>query len=453
MKNFTVKMKITVWLTLLMAMLAALLLSFTISTNNAAASKTAMSQLSTSVQNNIKQVALVQNRLDLGEEFHFYQNGVSTLVYSKSEALLAGQLPVSFSAEEPFQNGQIRMVGDGEDQYLALDIWISSGWENGIWLRGFIEAPKNRQTALGLLNVSLAALPVFLALAALGSYWISKRAFRPLDSIMAAAEAVNEARDLSRRIALPPGKDEFSRLACAFDQLFERLERSFEAEKQFTADASHELRTPVSIIKGACEYAKKYDETAEDRQETIDMIYRQAVKMSGMISQLLRMMRLDQGTESIRMEPLDLEKFLRGLFEELAYDGDRLTLKSEENITVLASPDLLSRLIQNLVENAFKYGKPGGHVWVSVYRDTDEILLEVRDNGIGIAPDQQNKVWQRFYQADPARGSESGSGLGLSMVKQIARVHGGYMTMSSVLDAGSSFILHLPVTESIPADI
>ena len=87
MKNFTVKMKITVWLTLLMAMLAALLLSFTISTNNAAASKTAMSQLSTSVQNNIKQVALVQNRLDLGEEFHFYQNGVSTLVYSKSEAL------------------------------------------------------------------------------------------------------------------------------------------------------------------------------------------------------------------------------------------------------------------------------------------------------------------------------------------------------------------------------
>lgn len=183
------------------------------------------------------------------------------------------------------------------------------------------------------------------------------------------------------------------------------------------------------------------------------MIYRQAVKMSGMISQLLRMMRLDQGTECIRMEPLDLEKFLRGLFEELAYDGDRLTLKSEENITVLASPDLLSRLIQNLVENAFKYGKPGGHVWVSVYRDTDEILLEVRDNGIGIAPDQQNKVWQRFYQADPARGSESGSGLGLSMVKQIARVHGGYMTMSSVLDAGSSFILHLPVTESIPADI
>lgn len=447
MRNYSVKTKIAVWLTLLMAMLAALLLVSTIFISNEAATKTAMSQLTMVVQSNLKQVNIVQNRLDLGEEFRFYQNGVSTLVYSKSEALLAGQPPISFSAEESFQNGLIRMVSAKEDEYLVLDIWLPTGWESGIWLRGFMEAPKNKQTARDLLKVSLVAMPVFLVLAALGSYLISKRAFRPLDSMIATAEAVNEAKDLSRRIAMPPGKDEFSRFANAFDQLFERLERSFEAEKQFTADASHELRTPVSIIKGACEYAQKYDETEEDRQETISMIYRQAVKMSDIISQLLSMTRLDQGTESIHLESVDFGEFLQALCKEQAYDTKRVTLEVQEKITAFIYPDLLSRLVQNLVENAFKYGKSEGHVWVSAYQEGDELLLQVRDDGIGIPPDQQDKVWQRFYQVDVSRSGETGIGLGLSMVQQIARAHGGYMTLSSIPDVGSSFTLHLPVKE------
>ena len=445
MKNYSVKARITVWLTLLSALLAGLLLFFAIAISNAAASKTAMSQLSMVMKSNLKQVNMIQNRLDLGEEFHFYRNGVSTLIYSKSEALLAGQPPVSFSVEEPFQNGLTRMVSVGEEKYLVLDVWLPAGWENGFWIRGFMEAPKNKQTARDLLKVSLVATPAFLALAALGSYLIIKKAFRPLDSMIAAAEAVNEASDLSRRIAMPPGKDEFSRFANTFDRLFERLERSFEAEKQFTADASHELRTPVSIIKGACEYAQKYDETAEERQETIAMIHRQAVKMSCVISQLLRMTRLDQGTESIHKESVDLGKFLRNLCKEQAYDRNRLTLEVKENITVWADPDLLARLVQNLVENAFKYGKPKGHVWVAAERDGDEILLQVRDDGIGIPLDQQNKIWQRFYQVDVSRSGETGAGLGLSMVQQIARAHGGYMTLNSIPDVGSSFTFHLPV--------
>ncbi len=452
MRNYSVKTKIAVWLTLLMAMLAALLLVFTISISNAVASKTAMSRLSLAVRSNLDQVSLVQNRLDLGEDFHFYQNGVSILVYSKSEALLAGQSPVSFPAEESFQNGLTRRVSAGEEEYLVLDIWLPEGWENGVWLRGFIEAPKSRQIAGDLLEVSLAALPVFLALAALGSYLIARNAFRPLERMITTAEAVNEARDLSRRIGLPAGKDEFSRLANAFDRLFERLEHSFEAEKQFTADASHELRTPVSIVKGACEYARKYDETEEDRQETISMIYRQAVKMSDIISQLLSMTRLDQGTESLSMESVNLGEFLHHVCEEQGYDFTRLTLAVREDITARIYPDLMSRLVRNLVENAFKYGKPEGHVWVLAYREGNEILLQVRDDGIGIPKDQQDKVWQRFYQVDASRSGETGAGLGLSMVQQIAGAHGGYMTLESIPDIGSSFTLHLPVSETSSTD-
>ena len=318
------------------------------------------------------------------------------------------------------------------------------GWEECIWLRGIMEAPENGALTRNLLTVALAALPIFIFLVAAGCYWISKRAFRPLDNITATALAINEARDLSRRIDLPPGKDEFSRLAGTFDRLFERLERSFEAEKQFTADASHELRTPVSIIKGACEYAEKYDETPEERQETISMIHRQADRMSELISGLLSMTRLEQGTETARVEQVDLRELVSSICKESVYTQERLSVELPEKVMVQADPTLLSRLIQNLIENGFKYGKPGGRVWISAGASEDEVLLRVRDDGIGIPPEQQDKIWQRFYQVDTSHGDEGGAGLGLAMVQQIARIHGGYMTLKSEPDVGSEFTLHLP---------
>lgn len=447
MKKLSVKIRISAWLTLLMGGLAALLLAFLLSISSVVAVQTAMSQLSQTVRNNLTQTSMSGGRLELGNDFNFYQSGVSTLVYNQDKALLAGRIPVSFTAEERFQNGLTRMVTAGNEQYLVLDLWLPMGWENGVWLRGIMEAPENRRLARNLLLVALIILPAFMALAALGSYWIARRAFRPLDSIAATAASISEAQDLSRRIGLPPGPDEFSQLAATFDQLFQRLEKSFESEKQFTADASHELRTPVSIITGACEYAEKYDETAEERQETIAMIRRQADKMSKMISQLLSMTRLEQGTEPAHLEWIDLNQLLHSLCEELAYDPRRLLLEVPETITVAADSALLSRLVRNLIENAFKYGKPDGCVWISAIRKEKEILLEVRDNGVGIPLEQQDKIWQRFYRADTAR-SEGGTGLGLSIVQQIARIHGGYMTLSSIPQVGSTFILHLPVPEA-----
>lgn len=443
--KISVKAKITVWLTLLMSLLAVLMLGFTLSISSRVTFQTCMSQLAHTVQNNRNQITFEKGRLKLNDGFQFYQYGVSTLVYSQSQSLLAGQVPVSFPAGEPFQNGLTRTVSAGEDEYLVLDLYCLNSWEEGAWLRCLMEVPRSRQFSQNLLLAVLLVLPLFLALAALGSYRIARRAFGPLESIINTAKAINEASGLSRRIGLPPGRDEFSRLAETFDQLFERLERSFEAEKQFTADASHELRTPVSIIKGSCEYALKYDETPEERQETITMIYRQAVKMSALISQLLSMTRLDQETELNRLEPVNLARLVQEHCKEAAYPRERLTLELAD-ISVCANPPLLTRLLQNLVENALKYGKPGGHVWICTLQNGKEILLKVRDDGIGIAPDQQDKVWQRFYQADTARSRENGAGLGLSMVAQIARIHKGYMTLESIPGAGSCFTLHLPDT-------
>ncbi len=448
MKQHSVKLKLTLWLTLLMTALAGLLLAFMLFIGNVVASQTAMSQLSQTLQVNWGQIGMTEGNLSFGDSFSFYRNGVTTLIYSQNEALLAGQIPVSFTAEEPFQSGITRTVTAGGEQYLVLDIWLPMGWEQGVWVRGLMEAPKNAQLAHNILLVALLSFSVFLLLVILGSYWIVRRAFRPLEQIMATAEAISEAKDLSRRIALPEGGNEFFRLANTFDQLFERLERSFEAEKQFTADASHELRTPVSIIKGACEYAEKYDETPEERQETIAMIHRQAVKMSDLIGKLLSMTRLEQGTESVKLEDVELGGLLQALYEEQCYEQKRVSLKLQENIVVRADGALLSRLVQNLIENGLKYGKPDGRVWVTLLRQQGEILLQVQDDGIGIAAEQQEKVWQRFYQINPSRSDEKGAGLGLALVQQIAQLHGGYMTLNSTVGAGSTFTLHLPDEET-----
>ena len=447
MKKLSIKIKITVWYLLLMGLMAGLIVAFLLVISGSVYSQNAMEQLDQTLRTNLSQVSMTEGSLELGETFQFYQNGVYTLIYSQNEALLAGQVPVAFTAQEPFQNGLTRLVDTDSSQYYVLDFWLPVGWEGGLWVRGLLEAPDRAQSMPALLWVAVVTLPLFLLLAAVGGYWIARRAFRPLEDITATADAISQASDLSARVTVPPGSNEFTRLASTFNQMFARLERSFEAETQFTADASHELRTPVSVIKSACEYAEKYGETPEEQRETIAMIHRQADKMSQLIGQLLSITRLDQGTETARREKIDLTDLARTVCAEGPWPADRLVLEADGPLPAWADKTLITRLLQNLIDNGFKYGKPDGHVWVVLRPGADEVLLTVRDDGKGIPPAEQEKVWQRFYQVDPARGEKSGAGLGLSMVQKIAQAHGGHMTLESDPAWGSAFTLHLPHRE------
>ena len=150
MKNVSVKIRITIWLTLLMGLLTMLLFIFMLSISSTVASQAAMTQLNYTVQNNLGQVSVRQGRLEFKDGFRFYQNGVSTLIYSKSEALLAGQIPVSFRSPGTFSNGLIRTLSAEEEEYLVLDLWMPMGWEDGIWVRGVMETPKNSQITYNL---------------------------------------------------------------------------------------------------------------------------------------------------------------------------------------------------------------------------------------------------------------------------------------------------------------
>ena len=443
-----VKRRIALWLTLLTVLLTVLLLAYILIIIDTVTNQTARSELIRVLRENAVSVSMRDGRLQVDSGFRYSVGGINALIYSRGEALLAGQIPVGYGETLPFENGIIRTVGE-ETQYLALDLWVPIGWEDGLWLRGITVAPNLRAVTSNMIFWTLLTLPLFALVAAYGAYWISCRAFRPLAQIHATADAINEARDLKGRIGLPAGEDEFSRLAATFDGMFERLERSFEAEKQFASDAAHELRTPVAIIKGACEYAARYGEgeTPDERRETMEMIHRQANRMARLTDGLLHMTRMEQGSEGGELYRLDLGAEVAAICDETYARDIRLTIHTEEGVFVRADRDLLTRLLCNLIGNAIKYSDPPEHaaVTVTVERGEGEALLAVSDSGIGIPPEAHERIWQRFTRLDTARADGESTGLGLSIVRGIAERFGGYMTLKSEVGVGSTFTLHLPL--------
>lgn len=191
MRRFKVKTKIAAWLTLLIGILTLMLLGFLLSVSGRVAQSNASRQLSNTVRQNAGRISVEDGTLKTSSNFMFYSGGVYSLVYNRGGALVAGQLPVAFTAAEPFENGVVRTVETERADYYILDLWVPESWESGFWIRGLIEVPGQRETVISMLGVTLFVMPIFMALAALGSYFILKRAFRPLDHISVTASAIN----------------------------------------------------------------------------------------------------------------------------------------------------------------------------------------------------------------------------------------------------------------------
>ncbi len=446
MKRFSVKLRLTLWITLLMFLLTALVLVCMVAVSRDVVTENAYDQLTSVVQSNISGISKENGSLTFAEGFSFTQNGVYTTVYSDAGALLAGQLPLGFPEGVAFENGISRPVEGENGDFYVLDLHLPFSWEDGVWVRGIIAAPDVADVLDDLTGIALLLLPLMVVISGVGAYLLARSTFRPIDRIINAVETIGEGRDLSRRIGLPPGRDEISRLGQAFDSMFARLETSFEAEKQFTSDASHELRTPTAVILAQCEDARRHAETPEQYAQAVEVIERQARRMSGLIAQLLQMTRLEQGTQRAAFERADLSALTEVICEETPTADAVLQIDIQPDIEADFDVTLVSRLLQNLLNNAVRYG--GGHIWVTLRRDGADAVLSVRDDGAGIPADLQDKIWQRFYQADASRSGENGAGLGLPMVRQIAALHGGTVSLTSAPGKGSCFTFRFPTEQA-----
>ncbi|MDO4327072.1 MAG: HAMP domain-containing sensor histidine kinase [bacterium] len=445
-RRLSVKLKLTLWFTCFMCLIAGVCLGLVLMVSGQVAKKEAYAILSLTVRDNLSEVALLDGKLHLSTEFSFYQNEVSCLIYNKDQALLSGQIPPAFPVDTTLENGVTKFVPAGSEGFYVLDFWIPNGWEEGVWLRGVLTNPGSSRMVHTIVTAFCWILPFFVLSASVGGYLVAKRTLAPISAITEMAERISEGKDLTRRIGLPEGKDEVSRLASAFDNMFARLEQAFEAEKQFTSDASHELRTPTAVILAQCAYAKKHADSLEEYGEAVEVIERQAGKMSQLIERLLDLTRMDLGTQKFHMERLDFSDMVCVLCEEqdTGARGISILTQIEEGVAIQADSFLISRVVLNLLENARKYGKENGTIAVRLFSENHNVILEVEDDGIGIEEEHLDKIWQRFYQVEKSRGENSGLGLGLSMVRQIVELHGGTISVKSVFGLGSCFTVIFP---------
>ena len=445
--SISVKWKLTLWIMGMMLVMAGLTMTFFFSVSSRVAMDYTYRQLDAVVRRNLTGISREDGVLRFSDDFRFVENGVYTILYNDAGAYLAGQTPLSFPESVPFENGLSREVSAPAGDYCVLDLRLPMGWEDSIWVRGVIAAPDTIGVLSGLLHLAVLLLPLSVAISAAGAYLLSGAALRPIQRLIKTAEEIEEGSDLSRRMALPQGADEIGRLGRAFDSMLQRLERSFEREKQFTSDASHELRTPITIILAQCNDMLRQEEGANDR-EGLAVIQRQAQRMNDMVSQLLQMTRLEQGTQPIHFEQADMSGLVEALCEEQPFQrGIAIQTDIQPDIEAEFDVTLMSRLLQNLLNNASRYSKENGHIWVTLRKDGGEVLLSVRDDGIGIPAERLEHIWDRFYQGDDSR-AQQGAGLGLTMVRQIARLHGGTVTADSIEHVGSCFTLRFPVSGS-----
>ena len=440
MRFITIKTRVTIYFTLMMVLVVALVLIFMLIVGNRVLTNNAEATLLDVVHDNIDDVEYENGYLDL-DELNLYRHNVYVLVYDEDLQLIGGAGLRHFEGDDDFLNGQTRdIVIDGE-KYLVYDLYVQNPGGD-VWLRGITSTDNSFSAVRVIVILSLVLFPVLVLLTAVVGWLIARRAFKPVRQITDTVDAISDGSDLTARIGLKRGRDEIHRLAATFDRMFDRLEHSFNAEKRCASDASHELRTPIAVIIAECEYARQNAKTVEDYQEAMEVVERQSRKMSTLVNQLLNITRMDQGTHKISLERADYSELVEVVCDEAAVASGRdIQLEKDIEQGVYANMDvgLMARLVQNLVENAFKYTAEGGKVRVSLHTADGKLTFSVSDTGIGIDKKDLPHIWERFWQADSSRGVDRGSGLGLSMVKQIADAHDGKLNVESKPGEGSTF--------------
>jgi two-component system, OmpR family, heavy metal sensor histidine kinase CusS len=294
----------------------------------------------------------------------------------------------------------------------------------------------------------LFSAPVFLALAVYGGYWMSRRALEPVARMAQTARSIGE-QNLAKRLDVPSSRDELAQLAETLNEMLARLETAFQRITRFTADASHELRTPVAVMRTSAELALRKTRDPAEYRETLSQILREADKVSELIEELLDLARADSGSSQLKMERADLSAIMRAACEETRLLADEkgvsLTLVPGAPVWVMAEPASVQRLLLILLDNAVKYTPAGRHVSAGVSTRNGCAVAEVRDDGIGISGEDMPHIFDRFFRADRARSRElGGAGLGLAIGRWIAEAHGGEIRARSELGKGSAFEVTLP---------
>ncbi len=304
----------------------------------------------------------------------------------------------------------------------------------------------------------LISLPLLVVIAAFVGYWLSGRALAPVNQIVADARAIDSNR-LSQRVSVPTANDELRRLSETLNSMLDRIEVSVTRIKQFTADASHELRAPLTLIQAAAEYTLRRERSADELVEAMEKILRESRRTSQLIDNLLLLARADSDDEVIKSGPVRIDSAVREAVDRASHLAMNKHIQivtdiDEHTVYVGGEVTLLQRLFFLLIENGIKYTPENGTVTVALRSSSDDVVIEVADTGIGIASEDLPHVFDRFWRSDKVRSREmGGTGLGLSIAKWIVGKSGGSIQVESAVGHGSKFEVRLPKLQNIEREV
>jgi heavy metal sensor kinase len=425
----------------------------------------------------------------IDDELQDRVRGVARFIENQTSSLSIPEIRDEFREHSVLgPGGDLFQVCDGEGQWLYRSVPLESAnvqivppeslsksrFENlqvdQAWLR-FYSAPitvdgrpYTVQVAAAMYEayesverfglILILATPLVLLLASAGGYWLSTRALEPVDAISRAAQKIS-IENLSERLDVPNTGDQLQRLSETLNAMLARLASSVRRMKQFTADASHELRAPVSLIRTTAEVAvQRRDRPAAEYLQALDEVLEESERTSQVVDSLMLLARADSGREVVDWAPADMESIVHGAAEQ----GEKLArnrgVKFSSRLTqtpleLQADAEALRRALLILIDNAVKYTPAGGEVNVELDAQNGFAVVSVADTGIGISEDDMPHIFDRFWRADKARSREhGGAGLGLSIAKWIVEEHGGSIEVQSKPGKGSLFRVRIPFDHS-----
>jgi len=376
-------------------------------------------------------------------------SSVSTIVWNDKHQIIFQNNNREWLVSVPFEKGKIREVNNEGETWLVYDNVVMDESRQVATIRIGNSFESTTKALKKTQIVIIISIPLYLLLTIFGSLFIARSSLKPVRRITKIANSIGRG-DLSQRITDIESHDEIGDLADTFNEMLEKIETLFEKERLFSSAASHELRSPVAVIMAYLEAMldeAKLDEmnSMEDIQ-SLERMLSESKKMNMIISQLLLLARGDEGKYKLVLERIYLNEVINAVLQQMkeraADVGITLLYYCEDNITITADQSLITQMILNLIENAIKYGKPGGHIDVFTGQTNGVTEITVSDDGIGISPDDLPHIFECFYRTDKTR-DRSGSGLGLSIVDWIVKAHNGEIHVNSDVGSGTTFMISL----------